>query len=111
MSAALTSAPISSSVPATAWAPFRALLRTQRDDCFRQRELALAETVASHPDQVAVTRAAVLLGRIDEIDAALDRIAAGTYGRCVSCGDPIPPERLEVRPHAVSCVGCSRPTR
>jgi DnaK suppressor protein len=110
MSAALT-APTSPSAPATAWEPFRALLQTQRDDCLRQRELALAETVASHPDQVAVTRAAALLARIDEIDAALDRIAAGTYGRCLSCGAAIPPERLEFRPHAGTCVSCPQPTR
>ena len=33
---------------------------------------------------------------LGEIDAALDRMDAGTYGRCESCGAPIPGERLEV---------------
>ena len=98
-------------IPVTAWEPFRVLLRTQRDDCLRQRELALAETVVSHPDLVAVTRAATLLGRIDEIDAALDRIAAGTYGTCVHCGADIPTDRLDLRPYAVNCVSCPQPTR
>jgi DnaK suppressor protein len=93
------------------WEPFRVLLQSRREDCLRQREVAVAETVASHPDLVAVTRAAILLGRIDEIDAALDRIAAGTYGTCVHCGAAIPTERLEFRPYAVSCVACPQSTR
>lgn len=92
--------------PGEPWEPFRVLLRTQRDACLRQRELALAETVASHPDLVATTRAATLLGRIDQIDAALRRIEAGTYGTCVRCGGAIPVERLEFRPCAVSCATC-----
>ena len=111
MTPVLTGGPAPSSASTTAWEPFRALLLTQRDDCLRQRELALAETVASHPDPVAVTRAGILLGRIDAIDAALHRIVTGTYGTCVVCGDAIPQERLEFRPHAVTCVGCPQPTR
>lgn len=43
-------------------------------------------------------------GQIDQIDAALQRIADGTYGRCVDCGKEIPPARLEVRPEAARCV-------
>jgi DnaK suppressor protein len=93
---------------ATDWAPFRALLETQRADCVRQRELALAETATSMPDPVAVNRAASLLRTIEEIDAALGRIAAGTYGRCVHCGEAIPVERLEFRPFAAGCVSCQR---
>jgi DnaK suppressor protein len=93
----------------TPWEPFRLLLETQREDCLGQRDLALRETVMSHPDPVAVTRASALLGRVQEIDAALERIAAGTYGRCTSCGNEIPAERLEFRPYASSCVACPTP--
>jgi RNA polymerase-binding transcription factor DksA len=89
-------------------APFRVLLETQRADCVRQREAALAETVTSEPDPVALSRAATLLRTIDEIDAALDRIDAGTYGRCVHCGSAIPLERLEFRPFAAGCVSCQQ---
>lgn len=39
-----------------------------------------------------------------EIDAALDRVAAGTYGTCELCGRPISPARLEARPTARTCV-------
>ncbi|MCW2582569.1 MAG: GntR family transcriptional regulator, partial [Klenkia sp.] len=35
-----------------------------------------------------------------EIDAALARIASGTYGRCVGCGGDIALGRLQARPHA-----------
>ena len=42
-----------------------------------------------------------------EIDAALERLADGTYGVCLVCGRPIPAERLEVRPTATTCVGCA----
>jgi len=92
--------------PATDWAPFRVLLETRRADCVGRRTLALAETVPSVPDPVAVGRAASLLRTIDEIDAALDRIDAGTYGRCAHCGSAISLERLELRPFASSCVSC-----
>lgn len=39
-----------------------------------------------------------------EVEAALQRIEAGSYGVCVDCGQPIPDARLEVRPEAARCV-------
>ena len=42
------------------------------------------------------------------IDAALQRIEAGTYGKCVNCGAPIPEERLEAMPWATLCIDCKR---
>ncbi|WP_166844554.1 TraR/DksA family transcriptional regulator [Isoptericola sp. BMS4] len=36
--------------------------------------------------------------------AALDRVAAGTYGVCEVCGRPIPAARLEARPASTRCV-------
>lgn len=46
-------------------------------------------------------------GEIRAIDAALDRIAAGTYGICARCGDPISQERLRAVPHAPLCQTCA----
>lgn len=45
--------------------------------------------------------------RIAEVDAALDRLARGTYGVCTRCGQPVPAERLRALPTARSCVGCA----
>jgi DnaK suppressor protein len=42
------------------------------------------------------------------IDAALDRIEAGSYGQCVNCGAHIPEERLEAMPWATLCIDCKR---
>ena len=43
-----------------------------------------------------------------QIEAALARIAAGSFGLCVACGGAISAERLEVVPHAPHCRGCAR---
>jgi RNA polymerase-binding protein DksA len=43
---------------------------------------------------------------IEAIDAALERLDAGTYGRCTSCGQPIGPNRLAQHPAAARCVSC-----
>jgi DnaK suppressor protein len=39
-----------------------------------------------------------------QVNHALERIAAGTYGTCERCGQPIPLERLEARPYATLCM-------
>lgn len=46
--------------------------------------------------------------QIAELDAALGRVADGTYGVCSKCGQPIPAERLEARPAATTHVACVR---
>ncbi len=43
---------------------------------------------------------------IAEIDRALAKIEAGTYGPCEHCHQPIPRARLEALPHAALCVTC-----
>ena len=45
-----------------------------------------------------------------EIASAEERLAEGTYGRCVVCGREIPEGRLEARPIARTCVDCARPS-
>ena len=93
--------------PAGAHDRFRTLLEEHRADCARQREEALAECAQSVPDPVAQRRSADLLVTIEQIDAALARIEAGTYGRCTGCQRGIPEERLELRPFAGRCVRCT----
>jgi RNA polymerase-binding transcription factor len=41
-----------------------------------------------------------------EIDAALARVANGSYGWCIDCGGPIGRPRLLVHPMAVRCAPC-----
>ncbi len=43
---------------------------------------------------------------LDSIDAALDRIDDGEYGKCVNCGEPIQEKRLEAVPWARHCIRC-----
>lgn len=45
--------------------------------------------------------------RLDEVNAALEKVDQGTYGTCERCGEPIAPERLEARPLSVRCVACA----
>lgn len=59
----------------------------------RGEALALAEQLRSH-------RAEVL--------GALERMDAGTYGKCEKCGQEIPVERLEALPAARLCVTCKQ---
>ncbi len=47
-----------------------------------------------------------LKAQLDGIDAALEQIAGGTYGFCITCGDEIGDDRLEFRPESVQCVTC-----
>lgn len=42
------------------------------------------------------------------LDAALERIRAGTYGRCIDCGEPIALARLQAAPAAPRCVVCQQ---
>lgn len=62
----------------------------------QQRDLALLDHNRQH---------------LAAVDAALERLAAGTYGACTACGKPIPVERLEALPWTALCIDCSRSTR
>ena len=43
---------------------------------------------------------------LGDIEAALKRIQAGTYGQCTDCGVVIPPARLQAYPTAKRCIKC-----
>ncbi len=45
---------------------------------------------------------------LEEVEAALQRLDAGTYGICVECGQPIGPERLEALPWTTHCIRCQQ---
>lgn len=44
--------------------------------------------------------------RIQDIDAALERIEGGEYGVCAKCEEDIPSRRMDVRPFSRYCVEC-----
>ena len=60
-------------------------------------EREIGNTLEEHDERLLVA-----------IDAALQRIETGTYGKCVNCGAPIPDERLEAMPWATLCIECKR---
>jgi DnaK suppressor protein len=43
---------------------------------------------------------------LGDIDAALERIQAGSYGTCTDCGIGIPAARLNAHPSAKRCIDC-----
>ena len=59
----------------------------------QQRDLALRDRNAQH---------------LEQVEAALARLAEGTFGACVRCGNPIAPERLDALPWAAYCIDCQR---
>jgi len=46
-----------------------------------------------------------------EVDAALVKLEAGTYGHCESCGEDIAEDRLEAMPAARLCMACASKRR
>lgn len=66
-------------------------------------------TIAFERSQIdALARSA--RAELEEVDAAYERIAAGTYGVCEGCGQAVPLARLRVRPTARTCVACASRT-
>lgn len=51
----------------------------------------------------AVTRD---LNELRAVELARKRLQSGTYGECLSCGYPIPFERLQAMPTAERCAPC-----
>ncbi len=97
----------------------RALLEARwRDRLERVTALSLAyHDAAQVPgNDGAVSRRAKQLGRqavaerqaLAEIEAALDRIAAGRYGWCEQCGRSIAAAFLAAQPQARYCAACGR---
>jgi DnaK suppressor protein len=63
-------------------------------------------TIAFERSQVAALIAQAR-AHLAELDAAEERVREGTYGSCEGCGEPVGPERLEVRPVARECIRCA----
>jgi len=66
---------------------------------------AASQVFAQQRDLALRDRAESQLALVDE---ALARFEAGSFGRCVRCGQPIAPDRLEALPWAARCIDCQR---
>ncbi len=51
--------------------------------------------------------AATLRETLAEVEHALRKMDAGTYGTCEGCGQAIAPARLEAKPTARFCIDCA----
>ena len=47
-------------------------------------------------------------GTLEQINEALGRIEAGTFGRCEECGEPIAKPRLQALPYTPHCIDAPR---
>jgi RNA polymerase-binding transcription factor len=85
---------------------FNAVVAASRDTNADDEHDPEGATIAFERSQVgALIREAEL--RIAEIDAAVKRLDAGTYGTCEGCGRPIGRGRLRARPAAHTCIKCA----
>ncbi|MFI8194414.1 TraR/DksA family transcriptional regulator [Streptomyces sp. NPDC085946] len=75
----------------------------------RLAQLKALDETGSGPDDHLVSHQKDAIERVlTEIDAAFARLDDGTYGTCLGCSKPVPPERLEILPHTRHCVACRR---
>ena len=109
--------------------PTAARLAAERADAVAQvealdrqlAELAEHQALTAHDDEhdpegvtIAVQRAqlqGLLAGArrdLAAVDRAVDRLAAGVYGRCMRCGHAIGEARLEALPAAETCIACAQ---
>ena len=64
------------------------------------------EAVADLLADLNIARIDQEMNELREVSAALRRIAGGSYGVCIDCGDGIDYERLEAQPTALRCFSC-----
>jgi RNA polymerase-binding transcription factor DksA len=107
--------------------------RTDLEQRLRERQIALRAEIKAHlegsgdtgvvglssvpaetddwgvGDELAardIAEARQLLAALADVEGALRRIASGSYGECVDCGEQIAPARLKAYPAATRCVDC-----
>lgn len=64
------------------------------------------EIQANESREISFATRALLVGRVNRLVAAIDRLNQGEYGTCVECGEQIAPARLRVMPEVQTCVRC-----
>lgn len=61
---------------------------------------------ASEQREIGLATRQLLLGRVNRLAAALDRLNDGSYGICAECGEKIAAARLRALPEVHTCVRC-----
>lgn len=78
----------------------------------RQEESQMRDAPGSHgwgaaPEgNISLAMVAQQQQQLQQIEAAILRHKAGTYGRCSGCGEEIPLARLQALPFAQRCAAC-----
>ena len=97
----------------------RGELRKQLDDLGARRDAEGIEDPEldegfADAGQAAAERASLLTlvrslrDTLRDVEQALGKMEAGTYGLCERCGQQIAEERLRAIPHATLCIDCQR---
>ena len=90
----------------------RAMLEEQRE--FRHEQLAQLHAptprgpLGSTDPEIFRSLVSGAREALRDIQAALWRMDEGRYGRCISCGDAVEVERLEILPQTARCMACQR---
>jgi RNA polymerase-binding transcription factor DksA len=99
------------------WAREFSEIRALFEDLGEERQrIALGERAADSSDEALLDTLSAIdealirqnLQDVRDIAAARQRIAAGTYGECIDCGEEIAYERLLAYPTAKRCINCQR---
>ena len=68
----------------------------------------LTRVDAMQQQHMALARCQRIRNRLAAISGALGRLAAGSFGECIACGDDIELRRLEARPETFLCLICQQ---
>jgi DnaK suppressor protein len=83
--------------------------RLEHERNSRLAQLRTIEDGASYAkDDLQTAQTAAIRRIVEEIDAAAQRLADGSYGTCTRCRRAIPVERLEILPYFAFCVACQQ---
>ena len=95
---------------------YRRLLSARKSELLLELRTALEElavkereedrAAAFHDQFVTEQMAKLDYTELKLVDAALDRLSSGTFGRCEECGCLIRSRRLQAVPWAVRCLAC-----
>jgi DnaK suppressor protein len=79
-----------------------------------RRSLGSNRALADEVDEIQVSERRengfatreLIVGRVNRLSVALDRLNQGQYGTCVECAEPISAARLRALPEVQTCVRC-----